>query len=640
MPYVKWNGSEMVSISVSRRRLAVGLSAAFAFAGLSTFAAPAANAVTGPVTVSLTFNDGLASQYKYARPVLQAHGVNATFYVASSWVATNDATYMRSWQLDDLYRDGDEIGAMGKDHRDLTATYSSDPSADLAYKQDQVCGDRAKLTALGYATMSFAYPFSAQNATAQSIISGCGFTSGRLVGGLSSTGPTYAEALPPANAYTLRTLGATTSGPVTLASMQNSVTAAYAKGGGWVPLSFNAVCDASDPGYSACMAGSTKPVDDAVLSQFLDWMANGAPAGSSVHTVRSVMGAPPQPPLPPRPTAVSVTFDDGEAAQYGAGALLTSHGQTGTFYINSGAVDAHEQGAMTWDQITSLAAAGNDIGGHTSTHANLTTTSTTYDSKWHQVCDDRARLFAMGFNPVSFAYPEGAFNSASAGIVKGCGYSSARTAGSLSASGPRYAELFTPTDPYTFQAVGTTYNGPITLQVLQDAVNAAVAHGGGWVPLVFHALCYPGTDAYTACMAGYRPVDSTVFDAFLGWLASSASRGVAVRTVADVIANSAGTPVISVQSPAQAASGVSATPVLSGTAPATGDQITVQIYSGRYTTVAPTMTLTMSVAPDGTWSVSPPSPLTNGIWTVQASQTRASLTGRSTPTTFTVTSTP
>lgn len=623
----------MESISLSLRRVALGISATLALVGLSVVAAPAALAATGPVTVSLTFNDGLASQYQFARPVLRSHGVNGTFYVASSWVATNDAKYMRSWQLDDLYREGDEIGGMGKDHKDLTATYFTDPAADAAYKQDQVCGDRLKLTSLGYSTVSFSYPFSTQNAAAQAIVNGCGFTSGRLVGGLSSTGPAYSEAIPPANAFTLRTLS-TPAGPVTLAAMQNAVTAAYNKGGGWVPLSFNAVCDASDPGYSTCMAG-TKPVDAAVLSQFLDWMASGAPAGSAVRTVRTVMGSPTQPPLPPRPTAVSLTFDDGQASQYGVGALLSSRGQKGTFYINSGAVDAHEAGAMTWEQIASLAAAGNDIGGHTADHVNLTSTSTSYDSKWHEVCDDRARLFVRGYNPVSFAYPEGAFNSAAEGIVKGCGYQSARTAGSLSAAGPKYAELFAPTDPFAFQAVGTTYNGPITLQVMQDSVNAAVAHGGGWVPLVFHRVCYPGTDAYAACMAGYRPVDSTVFDAFLGWLASASDRGVTVRTVADLLSSGATSPVVSVTSPAQGATVTSAQPTLSGKAGATGDPVTVQVFSGRYTTVTASQTLTTSVAADGTWSVTPSS-LGNGIWTVQASQSRASLAGRSTPVTFTV----
>jgi peptidoglycan/xylan/chitin deacetylase (PgdA/CDA1 family) len=356
---------------------------------LTTGAASAA----APTVVSLTFNDGLASQYQFARPVLRSHGVNGTFYVASNWVATLDAKYMRSWQHDELSRDGNEIGGMGTDHKDLTASYAADPAADLAYKQDQVCGDRQRLADLGYAPVSFSYPFAATNAAAQSVVGGCGYLSGRTVGGLSSTGPTYAETVPPANALRVSTLG-TPNGPITLAAMQAGVNAAAARGGGWVPLAFNAVCDSSDSGYTACMNGS-KPVDAAVLSQFLDWVASSAaPAGTTVKPVRAVMGAAAQPALPPRPTAVSLTFDDGDRSQYGLRQMLAARQKKATFYINSGAIDDNEQGAMTWPMVTDLATDGHDIGGHTKTHISLTGTDTSYFRKWSETCDDRARLFA------------------------------------------------------------------------------------------------------------------------------------------------------------------------------------------------------------------------------------------------------
>lgn len=623
-----------MGISFSRHRSTVLTAVTMlAVAALMLVGSPVARAATGPVTVSLTFNDGLTSQYQFARPVLRAHGVNGTFYVASSWVATTDAKYMRSWQLDDLYREGDEIGGMGKDHKDLTASYSSDPATDLAYKQDQVCGDRQKLAGLGYDPVSFSYPFSAYNSTAGSIVSGCGYLTGRVVGGLSSTGPTYAEAVPPANPMKISTLG-TPSGPVTLSALQAGVNNAAAHGGGWLPLSFNAVCDSSDPGYSTCMAGA-KPVDAAVLSSFLDWMSSGAPAGSSVQTVRAVMGRADQPPLSARPTAVSLTFDDSDASQYGVRDLLSSHGEHATFYVNSGGVDAHEQGSMTWDQLHALAGGGNDMGGHTRTHVNLTSTSTSYDSKWHEVCDDRARLFTQGFDPVSFAYPEGGFNSAAEGIVKGCGYQSGRTAGALSAAGPRYSESFTPNDVFAYQALGTTYNGPITLQVMQDSVNAVIGHGGGWLPMVFHQVCYPGTDGYGPCMNGYRPVDSSVLDTFMGWLADQAGRGVAVRTVAEVLGG-ANAPVVGVTAPASGARLTTGTPTLSGSSAADGGQVTVTLYSGQYSSVSPLATLTAAPAADGSWSVQPVTALANGTYTVQASQTRSGATGRSVPLTFSV----
>ena len=622
----------MIVISVVRRRALSAFLVALVALAITAFQVPTAHAATGPVTVSLTFNDGLASQYQFARPVLASHGVNGTFYVATSWMATQDAKYMRSWQLDNLHRDGDEIGGMGKDHKDLTATYNSDPAADLAYKQDQVCGDKQKLTDLGYSPVSFSYPFSANNAAASSVVRGCGYTSGRVVGGLSSTGPAYAEAVPPANPFGLRTLG-TPNGPITLAALQAAVTAASTHNGGWVPIAFNAVCDSSDAGYSTCMAGS-KPVDAAVLSQFLDWMASGAPAGSTVRTVRSVMGAAASPTLPSRPTAVSVTFDDGDAAQYGVRPVLASHGVKGTFYINSGAIDDHEAGAMTWSQVSDLGSDGNDIGGHTRTHVNMTSTSTSFDSKWREVCDDRARLFAQGFNPVSFAYPEGAFNSAAEGIVKGCGYQSGRTAGALAAAGPRYAESFSPNDPYAFQALGTTYNGPITLQSLQDAVNAVVDHGGGWIPTVFHQICYPGQSSYDACMAAYRPVDVTVLDAFLTWCADNAARGISVRTVRDVLGSGATTPVVSVTSPAGNGTVTTSTPTVSGTQTGSGS-VSLSVWSGKYSSGTPLTTVQATPDANGTWSAQLAS-LANGSYTVQATQAGSGVTGRSVPTTFTV----
>ena len=55
---------------------------------------------------------------------------------------------------------------------------------DLAYKQDQVCGDRQALADWGYDPQSFAYPGGAENTVVQAIVRDCGFTSGRVAGGL------------------------------------------------------------------------------------------------------------------------------------------------------------------------------------------------------------------------------------------------------------------------------------------------------------------------------------------------------------------------------------------------------------------------------------------------------------------------
>jgi hypothetical protein len=155
--------------------------------------------------------------------------------------------------------------------------------------------------------------------------------------------------------------------------------------------------------------------------------------------------------------------------------------------------------------------------------------------------------------------------------------------------------------------------------------------------MVFHQVCYPGSSSYDTCMAGYRPVDSSVLDTFLGWLGDQSGRGVSVRTVADLLGGGATSPVVAVTSPAGGATASTATPTISGTAAGNGGTVTVTVYSGQYSTVTPLTTLTATPDGTGAWSVQPTTGLAPGTYTVQASQPRSGVTGRSVPVTFTVT---
>ena len=172
--------------AVCRASLAILLILAATIVAIPQVAHAAGNTV-----VSLTFNDGLLSQYQYGRPVLQAHNMLGTFYVSSKVIEASATGYMATWHVDDLYRDGDEIGGITKDHVDLT-----DPTTTTAYKQDQVCGDKARLAQLGYDPQSFSYPYAAVDPGAEAIVQGCGYLSGRTVGGLSTTTGPYAENVP------------------------------------------------------------------------------------------------------------------------------------------------------------------------------------------------------------------------------------------------------------------------------------------------------------------------------------------------------------------------------------------------------------------------------------------------------------
>ena len=102
-----------------------------------------------PGTVlSLTFDGGRASQYRYARPLLRQYGMRGTFYVTTGPIDANGPCCMSWQQAQQLYREGDEIGGSAKDALDLTVP-SPDPARDYADKQQQVCGARDRLAGLG-----------------------------------------------------------------------------------------------------------------------------------------------------------------------------------------------------------------------------------------------------------------------------------------------------------------------------------------------------------------------------------------------------------------------------------------------------------------------------------------------------------
>ena len=224
-------------------------------------------------------------------------------------------------------------------------------------------------------------------------------------------------------------------------------------------------------------------------------------------------------------TVVSLTFDDGAANQLQAKPLLLAHRMRGTFYIISGTVGSNSY-YMTWPQIADLAAAGNEIGGHTRTHPHLTQLKSAQAQQ--EVCGNRADLQAHGFDPVSFAYPYGDYNAKVETIVENCGYVSARRVGGLTHPGCGTclpAESIPPGDPYALRS-NASDTGSMTLAELQGYVIQAENAGGGWVPLTFHDICAPCPP--TSEDSSITPSD---FGAFLDWLAARAPNGTVVKSV-------------------------------------------------------------------------------------------------------------
>ena len=225
-------------------------------------------------------------------------------------------------------------------------------------------------------------------------------------------------------------------------------------------------------------------------------------------------------------TVVSITFDDGQATQFSVYPVLRAHDIPATFYVNSGMVGS-SRFYMGWQQLSQLANAGNEIGGHTSHHMALDRVSE-HTAK-SEICGDRDHLIREGFAPVtSFAYPTVAVRP-STSAVRSCGYSSARAV----VTAPRpHLESIPPGDPYLLPlrqevSIGTTVGE------LQRTVTTAEQRRSGthWAILVFHAICDNSCTSQEA-------TTMTRFTQFVGWLDAERSAGrIAVRTVGDVVAN-------------------------------------------------------------------------------------------------------
>jgi peptidoglycan/xylan/chitin deacetylase (PgdA/CDA1 family) len=258
-------------------------------------ALPGISGARAATVVSLTFDDGIATQ-KLVRPILASHGVHGTFFINSGNVGAN-AYYMAWSDIDALNADGNEIAGHTVHHKRLT-----DLTADE--QKHEICDDAATIRGRGYTITDFAYPFGAgsTSTTVRQALVDCGYVSARKFGNLYSKGCTdlscpFSESIPPRDAYGIRT-PEWYPGEYTLSDLEGFVTQAEIHGGGWVPLVFHDICN-------QCADSS---VSTATMSAFLDWLGARGSNGTVVKTEREVLGGlPPSPPadtIPPTTTAI------------------------------------------------------------------------------------------------------------------------------------------------------------------------------------------------------------------------------------------------------------------------------------------------------------------------------------------------
>ena len=228
---------------------------------------------TAPTTVSLTFDDTFVDN-ETAVELLDVRGMRATFYVNSSRI--DRPGFFSRDRLLAMQAAGHEIGGHTVHHVNLK--WIDDGEA-----RRQICDDRVALLELGFAATTFAYPFSGNDPATRGYVAECGYNAARIVGGLgpTETCPTCPLTSPtrPADLYRIPTNDSVDE-TTTLAMLKGYVEQAEQNGGGWVPIVFHHVCDGCNP----------LAITPAMLEEFLDWLAARAQHGTTVATVRDVVG--------------------------------------------------------------------------------------------------------------------------------------------------------------------------------------------------------------------------------------------------------------------------------------------------------------------------------------------------------------
>jgi peptidoglycan/xylan/chitin deacetylase (PgdA/CDA1 family) len=182
---------------------------------------------------------------------------------------------------------------------------------------------------------------------------------------------------------------------------------------------------------------------------------------------------------------VSITFDDGwESAYTQAFPVLQRYGFHSTQYVITD--EFNNNAYMSVDQLRAMLAAGTQIGGHTVTHADLTTL-TAAELK-HELKDSQDTLQQLfGGRVQDFTSPYGAYNTYTLHAI-GTYYRSQKNA--EGDAGPATNPLLTVNiaanfNPLNFSSFSVRHD--TTLADIQRLLDEA-AQRNGWIVLTYHQI--------------------------------------------------------------------------------------------------------------------------------------------------------
>jgi peptidoglycan/xylan/chitin deacetylase (PgdA/CDA1 family) len=236
-------------------------------------------------------------------------------------------------------------------------------------------------------------------------------------------------------------------------------------------------------------------------------------------------------------TVVTFAWGGGLADQMPSLRMFREYGMRATYFVASGLVCTLSQAEcqksspyLTLADLHEIAAYGNEIGGLSVTHQQLTTMPAAEAKR--EICDDRSTLFRWGFRPTDFAYPFALVNPTIQALTRACGYNAGLGTGTLRGAGRcdrcAWAETIPPKNPYNVRtpvevnSVNTTW----VPRTYESIVTNAQKHGGGWIIFTLHDICK------TNCSLGTTPA---ILGAVLKWLHGRETRNTVVETMSQVI---------------------------------------------------------------------------------------------------------
>lgn len=149
-----------------------------------------------PNPIILSFDDGWASQYTYAFPILKKYGYPATFFIFTNSIGHRN--YISLENLREMMVAGMTIGSHSRSH-----PYLTEITNEVALKEEIAGSKNILEKTLGVPITEFAYPFGRYNPHIIELVKAAGYTSAR--------GDFYTGAQTPERKYELSAMNAPTT---------------------------------------------------------------------------------------------------------------------------------------------------------------------------------------------------------------------------------------------------------------------------------------------------------------------------------------------------------------------------------------------------------------------------------------------